>query len=130
MGKFHTNNGKVTDEFSVAKTNKNAASSHNSLQSTTPTPDKGKQVKDTSTMKEIKVSSPVKKANQRHSSQANQRHSSQANQRHSSQANQRHSSQANQRHSSQANQRHSSQANQRHSSQAGQRQYIFIKRVC
>jgi hypothetical protein len=60
VGKFHTNNGKVTDEFSVAKTNKNPASSHNSLQSTTPIPDKGKEVNDSSTMKEIKVTSPVK----------------------------------------------------------------------
>jgi hypothetical protein len=60
VGKFHTNNGKVTDEFSVAKTNKNAASSHNSLKSTTSIPDKGKEINDSSTMKETKVSSPVK----------------------------------------------------------------------
>jgi hypothetical protein len=62
VGKFHTNNGKVTDEFSVAKTNENAASNHNSLQSTTPTADKGKEGKDTSTIKESKVSTPVKQS--------------------------------------------------------------------
>jgi hypothetical protein len=62
VGKFHANNGKVTDEFSVAKTSQKVASSHKSVPSATQTADKGKEVKDTSAMKQIKVSPPVKQS--------------------------------------------------------------------
>jgi hypothetical protein len=46
VGKFHANNGKVTDEFSVAKTSQKVASSHKSVPSATQTADKGKEVKE------------------------------------------------------------------------------------
>jgi hypothetical protein len=62
VGKFHANTGKITDEFSVAKTSKKIASSHKSVPSATQTAEKGNEVKDTSATKQIKVSPPVKQS--------------------------------------------------------------------